>query len=79
MTRWPATGLTMTMRAGRTVPVIVAASPSDVDAVAIEPETHAPQAVRRLLQGEPLGLEWLAPGSSLVLEASLTFERAATG
>ena len=79
VTRWPATGLTMTMRAGPTVPVIVAASPADVDAVAIEPETHAPQAIRRLLQGEPLGLGWLAPGDSLVLEASLAFERSATG
>jgi aldose 1-epimerase len=79
VTRWPATGLTMTMRAGRTAPVIVAASPHDVEAVAIEPETHAPQAMRRLLNGEPLGLEWLAPGASLVLESSLAFERATTG
>jgi aldose 1-epimerase len=78
-TRWPATGLTMTMRAGATAPVIVAASPHDVDAVAIEPETHAPQAFRRTLGGEPLGLEWLDPGASLVLESSLAFERAPTG
>jgi aldose 1-epimerase len=79
VTRWPSTGLTMTMRAGATVPVIVAASPADVDAVAIEPETHAPQAFRRTRGGEPLGLEWLAPGASLVLGSSLAFERAATG
>jgi aldose 1-epimerase len=77
--RWPAAGLTMRMHAGTTSPVIVAASPSDVDAVAIEPETHAPQAIRRLHGAEPLGLEWLAPGASLVLDSSLVFERALTG
>jgi len=74
--RWPETGLTMIMRAGATVPVIVAASPHDVDAVAIEPQTHAPQALRRTNGEEPLGLEWLAPGASLVLDAALAFERA---
>jgi len=79
VTRWPGLGLTMRMHAGATSPVIVAASPRDVDAVAIEPETHAPQAIRRLRGNEPLGLEWLAPGASLVLDSSLVFERAATG
>ena len=73
--RWPDTGLTMTMRAGPTASVIVAASPHDIDAVAVEPETHAPQALRRLRSAEPFAPAWLDPGTSLVLEASLGFTR----
>ena len=80
VTRWPETGLTHD-DAGRADRRRSSSRPArrDVDAVAIEPETHAPQAIRRLLQGEPLGLGWLAPGTSLVLAASLAFERSATG
>jgi hypothetical protein len=48
------------------VPACVAgASPSGFGAVALEPETHAPDGLRRLLRGEPDGLAWLAPGRTL--------------
>ena len=42
-----------TMRAETPSLYIVAASPSHLDAVALEPETHAPQAMRRLLKDQP--------------------------
>ena len=62
----------------RTVPpaaYIVAASPAQLDAIAMEPETHAPQGLRRLLAGEPGGLTWVDPGRSLDLRIELAFRR----
>ncbi|MES2210231.1 MAG: hypothetical protein V4515_08605 [Chloroflexota bacterium] len=56
---------------------IVAASPAGADAVAVEPETHAPQGLRRLLTGAPHGLAWLAPGGSIHLTTRMIFERGA--
>ena len=37
------------------------------DAVAVEPQTHAPDGIRRLLRGEPGGLALIPPGESLEL------------
>ena len=73
--RWPAWGLSATMRADGPSLHIVAASPGFIDAVAIEPQTHAPQAMRRLLGGEPGALAWLEPGSTLALRTELVIER----
>jgi len=72
---WLDVGLGMTMRATGPNPHIVAASPHDMDAIAVEPETHAPQGLRRLLGGEPGGLAWLDPGGTLRLDATLAFHR----
>jgi aldose 1-epimerase len=72
---WPDAGIRMTMRSSSPTTHIVAASPHTIDAVAIEPETHAPQALRRLLGGEPGALVMLDPGATLRLESTLTFER----
>jgi galactose mutarotase-like enzyme len=44
-------------------------------AVAVEPQTHAPNGLRRLLRGEAAGLAWLAPGATLPLEVELDFSR----
>ncbi len=69
---WPDAGVRATLRVEATGPVfVVAATPPDIDAVAVEPETHAPQGLRRLLGGEPGGLAWLEPGSRLVLTIGL--------
>lgn len=73
--RWNDLGLRMTMRTTPAVPYIVAASPSRIDAVAVEPETHAPQALRRTLGGEPGGLVMLPPGETLRMDVELAFER----
>ena len=53
---------------------IAAASPSTIDAIAMEPQTHAPHGLRRLLAGEPGGLSVLDPGETLSLVARFTFE-----
>jgi aldose 1-epimerase len=73
--RWPDVGLAMTMETISPSTYIVAASPHAVDAVAIEPETHAPQALRRLLGGEPGALTMLDAGATLRLTTTLTFTR----
>lgn len=75
---WPGLEVAATLRlrsdAGR---VIVAASPSGLDSVAIEAQTHLPQGLRRLLGGEPGGLIPLAPGATIRLETELAFEQRA--
>lgn len=72
---WPETGVRATMRADPPTPYVVAASPSNVDAIAVEPQTHAPQGLRRLLRGEPGALTMLKPGQTLGLTIELAFER----
>jgi aldose 1-epimerase len=73
---WPALGVTASLRvrsdAGR---CIVVASPGDVEAVAIEPQTHLPQGLRRMLAGEYGGMTLLAPGATLRLASTLAFAR----
>ena len=64
---------TMAMNARRTY--VVAASPADLDAIAVEPQTHAPDGLRRLLNGEPGAMTLIDPGESLTLETTLLFKR----
>ena len=74
--RWPTLGISCVLRARSDAGLcIVAASPGDIDAVAIEAQTHAPQGLRRLLAGEPHGLHLLDPGTSMTLTIELAFER----
>ncbi len=73
---WPELGVAAVLRAWSAAGVcIVAASPCPLDAVAIEPQTHAPQGLRRLLRGEPQGLHSLAPGATMRLTIELAFEQ----
>jgi aldose 1-epimerase len=72
---WPEAGLRATMRAASSSLCIVAASPASVDAIAVEPQTHLPQGLRRMLAGQPGGLSMLEPGTSLALGVVLIFER----
>ena len=76
--RWPAAGIRATMSTSRSASYIVAAHLDGVDATAVEPETHAPGGIRRLLGGEPGGLELIEPGRSLELRVELAFEHAQT-
>jgi aldose 1-epimerase len=71
--RWPDAGLVATMSTDPVVPYIVAAGPAGVDAVAVEPQTHAPAGIRRLLGGEPGALALLDPGQTLSLAIRLAF------
>ena len=72
--RWPALGIAAEMRVEAPTVVIVAASLSGIG-LAVEPETHAPQGIRRLLRGEPAPLTMIQPGTALVLEMELAFAR----
>jgi aldose 1-epimerase len=73
--RWPEPGIRATMRAASPSLYIVAASPSHLDAIALEPQTNAPQAIRRLLGDEPGALALLPPGGELRLGVTLAFEK----
>jgi aldose 1-epimerase len=74
--RWPEIGVNALLRAHSSAGVyIVGASPADRDAVAIEPQTHAPFGLVRLLNGERGGLHSLAPGATLSLAIKLAFDR----
>ncbi len=74
--RWPELGVRASLRARSNAGLwIVAASPGGRDAVAIEPQTHAPHGLRRFLRGEPGALHPLEPGATLRLTIELTFER----
>ncbi|CAN5767847.1 aldose 1-epimerase [soil metagenome] len=72
---WPDLGLHATMSISAQTRFVTAASPDAVDAVAVEPQTHAPQGLRRLLNGEPGALALLAPDDALTLTTQITFER----
>lgn len=73
--RWPDLGIRAEMRVASPSLCIVAASPRGAPAVAVEPETHAPQGLRRLLRSEPDALTMLSPGERLELVMVLAFER----
>jgi aldose 1-epimerase len=72
---WPAAGTRATMRVDAPTRFVVAATLPGTDAVAVEPQTHAPDGIRRLLAGEPGGLAVIPPDASLELVVELTFAR----
>jgi aldose 1-epimerase len=72
--RWPNLGVRATMRVNAPTLHITAASPTDIDALAIEPQTHAPQGLRRLIHGEPGALALLAPAAELRQTIKMSFE-----
>jgi aldose 1-epimerase len=55
--------------------LVALATPSGLDAIAVEPQTHGPDPLRRLEAGEPDAPDLLPPGASLVLSVRLTVER----
>lgn len=74
---WPEAGVSATMRVRSSAGVcIVVASPSSLDAVAIEPQTHAPQGLRRFLTGAPGALHAVRPGGTMRLTTELALEAA---
>jgi len=74
--RWPDLGIEAVMHLRTEAdPCVALASPGDLDAVAIEPETHAPQGLRRYLLGEPHALRALPPGETLRLSIDLVIGR----
>ncbi len=71
---WPSIGIHARMRSTAAARHIVAANPADGEALAVEPQTHAPQGLRRVLNGEPGALEWIAAGASLEHSIDLDFD-----
>jgi galactose mutarotase-like enzyme len=74
--RWPglATSATLTMSDG--VGFVCAAAPAGVDAVAVEPQIHGPDGIRRLVEDQVAAPSWIAPGAALSVGLELTFRRA---
>ena len=72
---WPEAGVRATMAVDAPAVFIVAASPADKDAVAVEPQTHAPDGIRRLVNREPGALRLIAPGDTLSLTMALAFQQ----
>ena len=72
---WPDEGIRATLEVATSGPLLVAvATPPDREAIAVEPQTHGPDSLRRLRDGEPDALRPLEPGASLDLEIRLTVE-----
>lgn len=76
--RWPDVGIRATLDASSEAGYIVAASPAEIDAVAVEPQTHAPAGIRRLIAGEPGALVLLPPGETIRMAVAISFERIET-
>ena len=76
--RWPASRIEAEL-AFRTAarPCVAIATPTTPDATAIEPQTHGPDALRRLRTGEPDAPALLQPGDSLELAVELHLRRTA--
>lgn len=72
---WPSHQLRAAFRFSETAAFLVAASPADKDAVAVEPQTHAPPALRRLVGHEPGAPALLAPGDVLAVDYELLVGR----
>jgi aldose 1-epimerase len=73
---WPEAGVRATVETSPPVRYVVAASPGEIDAVAVEPQTHAPAGIRRLLDREPGALILLDPGETLAMTVRFAFEAA---
>jgi aldose 1-epimerase len=73
---WPELGVGAVMSVSGPLQHVVAASPPELGAVAVEPQTHGPDVFRRLLAGETGSPRWLEPGSSLDARIELAFGRA---
>ena len=73
---WPDTGIRATFAVDAPTRFVTAANLFD-DAIAVEPQTHAPDGLGRFLRGEPGGLTLIAPGETLELRVAMRFEQVA--
>jgi aldose 1-epimerase len=72
---WPAEGIEARIEVEAPSLVVAVATPAHIDAVAVEPQTHGPDGLRRLANGEPDPLRLMAPGETLRFELRITFGR----
>jgi aldose 1-epimerase len=75
---WPGPGIRATIAFDAPTRFVTAANLFD-DAIAVEPQTHAPDGLGRLVRGEPGGLALIPPGGTLELAVAIAFERIAPG
>lgn len=72
---WGPAGISASIEVDAERTLVAVATPGLLDAVAVEPQTHAPDGLRRLSDGEPDAVALLAPGESLSLTVRITVER----
>ena len=70
----PDAGLRSTFTIDAPTRFVTAANLFD-DAIAVEPQTHAPDGLGRLARGEPGGLTLVAPGATLELRVAIDFDQ----
>jgi aldose 1-epimerase len=68
---WPALDIRATLTMSDPNGFVVAAAPADLDAVAVEVQTHGPDPIRRLVDDEVGAPTRLAPGAELALRIEL--------
>jgi galactose mutarotase-like enzyme len=71
---WPGPGIGCAITFDAPTRVVTAASPATVDAVAVEPATHAPAGIRRLVGDEPGGMSLLGGGQTMELLVHFAFD-----
>ncbi len=79
---WPDRGMAAVLEAATSGPdlLVAIASPPTIDAIAVEPQTHGPDPLRRFARQEPDAPHLLAAGDELRLTLTLTVaDRRATG
>jgi aldose 1-epimerase len=72
---WPDVGLRATLEVEAPHVCVAIATPAALDAIAVEPQTHGPDGMRRLIGGEADALALLPPGETLRLAVHITVER----
>lgn len=72
---WSHLGLTARISVTTTARCVAVATPHDLGAIAVEPQTHGPDPFRRLAAGEPDAPAMLGPGESLRLGLRIAFGR----
>jgi aldose 1-epimerase len=74
--RWPDAGIEAALEVRTDAAACVAvATPTDPDATAVEPQTHGPDGLRRVANGEPDALTLLPPDGTQRLELQLRVRR----
>jgi aldose 1-epimerase len=72
---WPDLGIGARLSFSGTGDHVVVAAPPELDAIAVELQTHAPDGLRRLEEGLPGAMRLLAPDEELRLDLELELHR----
>ena len=72
---WPDIGVAAAMTLSGAASHVAVATPREPHATAIEVQSHAPDGLRRLLNGESGALAMLPPGEELVIDVALAVSR----